>query len=149
MRNPVPPELTKEGILIVDDDENVVFAYEKYLRKKGFKNIFTATSIEACFDVLRQSSNAISVLILDWVLNQYRDCREILAFLNQQSRHFNVIFMSTKIHVPKDYYDEYAKKSNFHASEFFTVKDCHIIYDEIIKVMQKEYSRNLEKSVVA
>ena len=127
-----------KGILIVDDNEDVVFAYDRYLRRKGFKNIFTATTREKSFGMIRKYIDRVSIVVLDWILDDHKDCREIIAFLNKiTSKSLSIIFMSTRVDVPIEYYSQYIS-ANFDASEFFTSKDASLLHAEIKKALLRQ-----------
>jgi len=131
----------EKGILIVDDNEDVVFAYDRYLRLKGFKNIFTATTRERAISEIRKNIRQISVVVLDWVLDGQQDCREIVALLNQyKNKALHIIFMSTKVEIPKEFYTQFISP-HFFASKFFTSKDASLLYAEIMQTLAHDDER--------
>lgn len=59
-------EKTKRGILIVDDDHDVVSALSRYLKKKGgYSNIYSAHDGNEGLDLMRQIGSKIYCVILD------------------------------------------------------------------------------------
>ncbi|MBN1350380.1 response regulator transcription factor [candidate division KSB1 bacterium] len=132
----------KKGILIIDDHEDIVFAYERYLRRKGFNNVYTATTRIQAFQLIERHIDKISIVVLDWILDNHKDCREIITYLNASARKpLSLIFMSTRVDVPKEYYTQYIDKK-FNASRFFTSKDAFLLYEEIKKALPGKKIKN-------
>lgn len=140
-------DYSEKGILLVHKVEDILFAYKNYLKKKGFKNIYTVQKVQECKKILAQNLDKISVLVLDWVGNNNEENQEILDFLKGQTKQFSVILMSTRNHVPIEIYEKYNEILKIDETEIFTVKDCRLIYEEIGTVLNLE-KKNSCKSML-
>jgi CheY-like chemotaxis protein len=87
-------DIQTEGILVVDDEEVIVFAITQLLKVQGFENLQAAYDGSDCVELVLQNREAISLVILDIRMDHMDGFTTVRALMEKYDGVLGVIFMT-------------------------------------------------------
>jgi len=87
--------LVMDRILLVDDDNDIIFSFKSILEDEGFL-VYSANDAEEAVRIIRD--NEVQVAIMDYVLPETRGDR-LAETLNEIDRRLKIIFVSGHLEV--------------------------------------------------